>query len=569
MDFLYNNQATIYFNEKALYLQIVLAIATVVLYVLRQRMIKKTAENQGDTHSGTISNKMFYVLLGIAAFIGVFVRVYHLGEAPSGINYDEAMLTVDAKALGDYGTDHYGMVMPVWMQAWKRGQQSAFMAYFTAPWIKLFGLNVWSVRLPMVFLSVTGAVFAVLLGKKAAVLSAFMIALAPWHIIQSRWTQDANSFSHLFIIGLYFLYKGLKKSKYLYIGCAVFGISMYAYGLSAYIVPVFLLGIGIYALLTKTVKLKTVLICMAEYFVISLPAFLCLLINALELDTIKLGFITIPRFYETTRASDILFFSDRPWEMLVSSFKAFHETVIRQYSGNLSCTFGEFGFIYKFALPLVVLGIVFLFTKIDKHFRWIVLFSLIACVFSALITPVSAPWRAGLLFYLMILLSAMGLFFMSQMLKKIAWINIVTYTIGFSMFVAQLFTSYADITHIGFFGGFGAALEYMETFEVDKYYVTSESQFKTSSDVSEILTLWYHEIDAEYYQGLTNEMDGVSYLPYNGRYIYSNIAPEDILPEENAAYLVTHDEKQFFDKNLYNFMDFRGWQVNYCVVTKK
>jgi hypothetical protein len=48
-------------------------------------------------------------------------------------------------------------------------------------------------------------------------------------------------------------------------------------------------------------------------------------------------------------------------------------------------------------------------------------------------------------------------------------------------------------------------------------------QFTGSRQVSEILTLYELDIDAEYFQGKTNEP-----LPYRERFAYRNLSPEDL-----------------------------------------
>ena len=53
--------------------------------------------------------KRAYIIIFIAvAAIGFVLRLYQFGAVPDGIHYDEAMLAVDAKAIAEHGTDHYG-----------------------------------------------------------------------------------------------------------------------------------------------------------------------------------------------------------------------------------------------------------------------------------------------------------------------------------------------------------------------------------------------------------------------------------------------------------------------------
>ena len=76
------------------------------------------------------------------------VRLTAFGTIPGGLNQDGAMAAVDAKALGEYGTDRFGTFMPAHLRAWGYGQMSALLSYLMVPFVKIFGLNRTAVRLP-------------------------------------------------------------------------------------------------------------------------------------------------------------------------------------------------------------------------------------------------------------------------------------------------------------------------------------------------------------------------------------------------------------------------------------
>ena len=90
------------------------------------------------TNTPSENKRIEYIILGTALVIALFVRIYKFGSVPGGFNQDGAMAAVDAKALADYGTDRYGMHMPVHLTAWGYGQMSALLSYMMVPFIKLF-----------------------------------------------------------------------------------------------------------------------------------------------------------------------------------------------------------------------------------------------------------------------------------------------------------------------------------------------------------------------------------------------------------------------------------------------
>ena len=77
---------------------------------------------------------------------------------PVGINQDGAMGAVDAKALLDYGTDRFGMYMPIHLTAWGSSQMCVLLSYMTIPFIHIFGFNVITIRLPMLIVSFAGMI---------------------------------------------------------------------------------------------------------------------------------------------------------------------------------------------------------------------------------------------------------------------------------------------------------------------------------------------------------------------------------------------------------------------------
>ncbi|MGL6041193.1 MAG: hypothetical protein ACRC01_08330, partial [Deefgea sp.] len=148
----------------------------------------------------------FYLIL----LLGLTVRIWDFGAIPAGFNQDGAMAAVDAKALADYGTDRFGMKWPVHFTAWGYGQMSVLLSYMMVPFIEFFGFGVISARIPVLILSVCGMLAAYgfvrnTFDRVTALIVFFLIAINPWHIMQSRWALDCNLFPHFFIIGCYFL----------------------------------------------------------------------------------------------------------------------------------------------------------------------------------------------------------------------------------------------------------------------------------------------------------------------------------------------------------------------------
>ena len=88
------------------------------------------------------------ILVALIFLIGFSVRIIGITDYPNGFNCDEASIGYEAYSVLNYGIDRNGNSWPVFLEAWGSGQNALYM-YIIMPFIKLFGLTVLSVRLPM------------------------------------------------------------------------------------------------------------------------------------------------------------------------------------------------------------------------------------------------------------------------------------------------------------------------------------------------------------------------------------------------------------------------------------
>ena len=209
----------------------------------RYRTIMNTMTQ--DSSTGLWNNKNRKIFFWSILALVVILRCIRFATVPDGINQDEAMGAVDAWALSKYGTDRYGTFLPVHFTAWRYSQMSVLLAYCMVPFIKLFGFNTVTVRLPMVLISSGAVALVYLVGRKLfseriALVAMLLTAVNPWQFMQSRWSLDCNLFPHIFLLGFYLLLLGLEKRRYLYLSMVFFGLTFYCYGIAAYSVTAFL-----------------------------------------------------------------------------------------------------------------------------------------------------------------------------------------------------------------------------------------------------------------------------------------------------------------------------------------
>lgn len=200
---------------------------------------------------------LFFLIFALA----LFLRLYHFGESPSSPYWEEVALGYDAHSISETAKDHHGNFMPLVafesFGDWKPG----LYFYSAVPFIKIFGLDVITVRLPTLLASlfiIFGiAVLARTLFKyfylkndgKAAnfifYLSLFLASISPWLLTFSRSAWESTLATALILWGLNFWLFFLieSKSKWAILAVFLLSLSTYAYHSARITAP--LLGFGL------------------------------------------------------------------------------------------------------------------------------------------------------------------------------------------------------------------------------------------------------------------------------------------------------------------------------------
>lgn len=478
----------------------------------------------------TIYTKLFWGILA-AAFL---LRVIGLASVPVGINQDEAMGAMDAWALSKYGTDRYGMFMPVHFTAWEYSQMSVLLAYLMIPFIKLLGFNIWAIRLPMVIVSTLGIALMYLISRKLfsekwAVIIMALTAINPWHFMQSRWSLDCNLFPHVFLLGFYLLLLGLEKRRYLYLSMVFFGLTFYCYGIAVYTVPVFLFVYAAWCLWKKQIPFRDILISVVIFFSVALPEIITMAINVFGWNTIETPFFTMPSFPQSVRGGDILFMNFS-MEQLGRNVLALIKQVFLQMPDHLFNALPAFGPLYHISLPFILIGIAGftkrLFTEKDIRKQTVDLAVwglLITGIWAGMITREVNVNRINIIFYPLIIFCGYGIWMLLQWLKKYqrgtGIVVFAAYGVCAAAFLGSYFTSFAKDIYRYFNVDFMEISKEADALsEYDSLYVTGHMDWQYNVDMAEILTQYCCRIDALYYQNKTNETGGRTLLPYHQRY---------------------------------------------------
>lgn len=524
----------------------------------KQKKNQKTVAAEPDAKR---QKQLEWGIFAALMLLALGFRAWQFGSIPGGMNQDGAQAAIDAKALADYATDRYGMYMPVHFTGLGYGQMSVLLSYLMVPLFKLFGVSVVTARLPMLIVSLCGIaaayfMFRRLFGVRAGQIVLAFLVFNPWHFMQSRWALDCNVFPHMFLLGMFFMLKGIAdKKRYLYISMVFYALCMYSYGIAFYTVPVFLLAACIYMLVKKVIGWKEAGISAGVYALVSWPIYTTMAINALRLETIETPFFTMAFFPDSVRSKDILFFAEDKWEQLGINIKAMISVLLEGDTLPWN-TIQGFGTIYTCFLLFVPVGIyyaVHVYRKeadiIKKTSCMSLLFFFATGILAGILTSSVNVNRINIIMYPLVLFAAMGIYFVYESRKKLALVLVPVYLLMSVMFVNQYFTDYAESIRYSFYEGFIDAVQDLEeSSDCQVYCITPDSQYQGSYHVSEILTLFALQIDAKYYQGETKGDE----IPYENKYYYCNASQTQPDASSGIGYVVSIAELGLFSENEYH-----------------
>ncbi len=182
--------------------------------------------------------------------LALFLRLYRLNNLE--LFGDELDVGYHAYSLWTSGRDYLGQKLPVYIHSFSEWRAPLLM-YLTAPFVAVFGLNEWGVRLAPVVMGLLNIVLTYQLvrmvsGRKGlAIISAFIMAVSPWHLHYSRTAFEATLLLSLILGGtIAFL-----KRKWFW-SAVWLALSFYSYSTASLFVPLF----GFSLLLTFKAKRK-------------------------------------------------------------------------------------------------------------------------------------------------------------------------------------------------------------------------------------------------------------------------------------------------------------------------
>lgn len=329
-------------------------------------------------------NKNNWILITILC-IAVFLRVFRLESVPPALFGDEIDVGYQAYSLLETGRDLTGRFMPFYVRSLTEFRTPLFI-YSAVPFVGIFGLNEYGVRLPAVFWGIISILGVYLLSiklfnKNIALFSAALMSISPWHLQYSRASFEVTMLSAFILFGVYFFILGLGRNKYFIPSAVLLISSIYIYSTAVVFVPFLtLLLIIINWNQVRKTGVKTLFLVILTATVILIPVLVSMItgeakerFSAISIfqDTVLIDKINLARqgqeFFNPDGNSVKI--SPRVEAMFYNKPMIFLQVFITNYFRSLSPSFlfsegdvnfrqgiHEMGAIYYFESILIILG---------------------------------------------------------------------------------------------------------------------------------------------------------------------------------------------------------------------
>ncbi len=209
-------------------------------------------------------HKWLYLYFTIIGIIFLLTRLIGITELPKGLHIDEVSMGYNTWALTNFGTDRYGVSMPIYFNNAGSGQSSLYV-YIAVFISKIIGYSVFSLRVVSVIFGAILLIFGTkaayeMFGLNCSLITAAVIDIMPLFLMSERWAFDCNAMLPMLVMFLYFYVKLIKtqKMKYAFASGITFGVTMYSYILAVMMLPVFAVLAIIYSFIFKKINIKQV-----------------------------------------------------------------------------------------------------------------------------------------------------------------------------------------------------------------------------------------------------------------------------------------------------------------------
>ena len=195
------------------------------------------------------------LILVLILILSLFLRVYRFDKAPPGLDWDEVATGYNAYSILKTARDEHGEFLPLNFKSFDDYKAPLFI-YLLVPFVKVFGRTIFAVRFPSALLGTLTVFLTYFLAKELfreknkninrksindwlPVITAFLLAVSPWHLQFSRVAFEPNIALFFVVLGGVLMLKGLRRDSTLLCisGSASLALSLLTYHSSKIFTP--------------------------------------------------------------------------------------------------------------------------------------------------------------------------------------------------------------------------------------------------------------------------------------------------------------------------------------------
>ncbi|KKQ55222.1 MAG: hypothetical protein US95_C0011G0007 [Candidatus Woesebacteria bacterium GW2011_GWB1_38_5] len=470
---------------------------------------------------GRIKKGLFKIILLAVIAIAFFLRIYNISENPPSLNWDEVSLGYNAYSILDSGKDEWGKTLPVIFQAYGDYKLPGYI-YILVPFIKLFGLNEFSVRLPSVLAGTISILLTYLIvsklfinqllssgGKKPdtnydspitnhqslALLSSLLVAIEPWSFFLSRPAVEANLALCFFLAGFYFFLRFLHNPYFIIHSSFFLGLSVWTYNSYRIFTPMFI--VLLIVVFKKEfgrlfVNRKTIAYCLVPSAFFFLPMFFQLISGVGQerykkvniIDDGAIGQIVNLRnkyeldpFFERLIFNQPVYFTYNFSKNVISHFS--YKFLFGQGGSNYQFSIPEFGILYKVNAVFLIIGIIYLLKVRNRISILLLGWWILGAIPSSLTREAPHVLRSITILPVPMIITSIGVVVVFKYLLDLPFVSRIPYHISLTRFliiiyflglvisvclyVTNYFTKYRSVYSWSWQYGYKEAVEYAKS----------------------------------------------------------------------------------------------------------
>lgn len=459
-----------------------------------------------------MNKKLFAVLFSLIVIIGAVLRLAKISELPPALNWDEVSHGYNAYSIMLSGKDEWGASYPITNFRAYGDYPLPLNLYITIPFIKILGLNEFSIRLPHAILGVLTIISAFFLAfgitkkRSVALVISLLVAIGPWYIFPSRFVVQSNVSVFFLIAGAAAFFNRHKNKYLLPLSFLLFGFTLFSYHSTRIFTPLFLFTILIIykkEFLKKIKKDKRLFISttiILLFIIVSVPFILAkpeARVRSAEVFLINEG--AVNKIINQRQNSN---FSPLLTKVIYNRPTYFFIEFAKNYIGYFSPTFlflkggtqyqfslQDRGLLYLINLPFFYIGLLYLFSKAlrkEKRYQLLLFWLILAPIPASISTEKFAVIRSTTMLPLPELITTLGLFTVLNRLNKkvfkvkVSQIVLVVYILGLWFSTESYFANYLTEYPINYSWtwqyGYKQAVEYVKSnyTKYDKIIVTKK-----------------------------------------------------------------------------------------------